>query len=737
MAGDPYGRYAPFIRDYIYAKGWRELHGIQGEACSAIMDTGDHVLLASGTASGKTEAAFFPILTLLERDMPVSIGALYIGPLKALINDQWGRMREMLEGSPIGVRHWHGDVGAGEKRGAALYPSGVLQITPESLEALLILRSGEVERMFCDLRFVVIDEVHAFMGGDRGGQVLCQIGRIQAMAGCVPRRVGLSATLGDYGAAGEWLAGGTGVPVTAVSGGEAGRKVRIAVESFDEVGDVCYGYIYGLSRGKGCVVFTNRRADAERAVSGLRKAAVAGGGRDVFRIHHGSLSAAIRADAEDSLRDGGGEAVAVATVTLELGIDIGRLDRIFQIGAPPSCSSFVQRLGRSGRRSGVSEMVFCCGGDDGAYGDDPPTGADGPWDARARPGSPGSLPWGLLQTIAVIELYAKDRYIEPPQRKPLPYSLLYHQTMSCLASCEGMGVRRLLGTVMGLAPFRGLDEADFWELLRHLIKTGHVHEVDGGELVVGDAGSRLAYGHRFYAVFKDEDRYAVISGETEVGSVSTMPYVGAVIFLAGRPWRIVSVDPARKAVHVVEGEGEGRFFWTGGMGDVDDRVMAKARVVLLSDERYPYLMPGAKRRLEEARVAAAEMGLGGGGIVRGDDGTAYLLPWKGGKVMRGLERLLGIGLRERLGVGRVMGYRPYYLHVSSRHGYDGFLGRLRDAGARAAASATLLREGESPVEDRYDEYLPEAMRARAYVRNRLAGGAELAEAVEGMLRGRP
>ena len=188
-------RYAPFVRDYIYQNGWESLRAVQVAAADVLFHTDDHLLLTASTASGKTEAAFFPILTLFSEDPPRSVGALYIGPLKALINDQFLRLNDLCREADIPVWHWHGDVAQSHKNRLLKNPSGILQITPESLEALLLHKHSYIGRLFGDLRFVVIDEVHSLMRGDRGGQTLCLIERLAKLAGVNPRRIGADAKL--------------------------------------------------------------------------------------------------------------------------------------------------------------------------------------------------------------------------------------------------------------------------------------------------------------------------------------------------------------------------------------------------------------------------------------------------------------------------------------------------------------------------------------------------------------
>ncbi|MBQ4013181.1 MAG: DEAD/DEAH box helicase, partial [Bacteroidales bacterium] len=205
-----FGRYAPFIQDFIYRSGWKTLRGVQNAAGDAIFGTEDNVLLTASTASGKTEAAFFPILTLLDENPSQTVGVLYIAPLKALINDQFGRLDELCQEVGIPVTRWHGDVPQTQKRRLLRKPAGILQITPESLESLLINKHMEIPSLFGDLRFVVIDEIHSLLHGDRGLQTFCLIERLCRIAGCKPRRIGLSATLGNPVAAGAFLAAGSG-----------------------------------------------------------------------------------------------------------------------------------------------------------------------------------------------------------------------------------------------------------------------------------------------------------------------------------------------------------------------------------------------------------------------------------------------------------------------------------------------------------------------------------------------
>ena len=424
-----FDRFAPFIQDFIYDHQWENLRGIQVAAAEAIFDTDANVLLTASTASGKTEAAFFPILTLFDEDPPASIGAIYIGPLKALINDQFLRLNDLCTEAHIPVWHWHGDVSASHKAKMLKSPGGILQITPESLEALLLHKHAAISKLFCDLRFVVIDEVHSLLRGDRGGQTICLIERLSRMAGVNPRRIGLSATIGDPQAVGAFLSSGTGrgwvVPKVAepermwrlsmehfylngpqaadAMGGQAdealrgidyirkAKSVRTPAETqelalagaaiqpdeiedegtsrplppLDGTTDVApreadpgLAYIFEHTRGKKCLVFANSREEAEAVCTELRRYCEASHEPDRFLIHHGNLSSSLRESAEELMRDETQALTTITTATLELGIDIGKLERAFQIDAPFTVSAFLQRMGRTGRRGTPPEMWF-------------------------------------------------------------------------------------------------------------------------------------------------------------------------------------------------------------------------------------------------------------------------------------------------------------------------------------------------------------------------------------------
>lgn len=564
---DIFNRYAPFVQDYIYRNGWESLRAIQVAAGDAIFNTDKNVLLCASTASGKTEAAFFPIITLFSEDPPTSVGALYIGPLKALINDQFLRLNELCNDAHIPVWHWHGDVSQSHKAKLLKNPSGILQITPESLEALLLRKHAFIPKLFGDLRFIVIDEVHSLMRGDRGGQTLCLIERLSRLAGVNPRRIGLSATIGDPVGTGEFLAAGTGKGTVIPKIEAKGIKWRLSMEHFfttpgaesgedqnapalpvldmktdtaPENSDPGFGYIFEHTRGKKCLVFVNSREECEAVTATLRGYCEARHEPDRFLIHHGNLSASFRETAEAVMKDDEQNMTTVTTATLELGIDIGRLERAFQVNAPFTVSSFLQRMGRTGRRDLPPEMWF-------VIREEQP---------EARALLPETMPRELLQGIALVQLYIEERFVEPPKTDRLPFSLLYHQTMATLASSGELTPAALASKVLSLSYFHRISKEDYKILLRYLIETEQIERTEEGGLIVGLSGERQTNSFKFYAVFKENEEYTVRSESEELGTIVMPPPVGEKIAIAGHVWIVEEVDRKRHLVYCTKVRGK-------------------------------------------------------------------------------------------------------------------------------------------------------------------------------------
>jgi ATP-dependent Lhr-like helicase len=703
----PFYRLAPFIREYIYRHQWTELRDTQVKAAEVVFNSDAHLILAAGTASGKTEAAFLPVLTCLEEEPSSSLGILYIGPTKALINDQFYRLEGLLEEAHIPVWAWHGDISADRKRKLLREPRGVLQITPESLESLLINRATALTRLFHDLRFVIIDEIHVFMHADRGRQVLCQLQRLEPFMQAPPRRIGLSATLGDYGVAEAWLKAKTERPVVTVTS-SAQETVRLAVEHFyrkqagdkgEEEPDPYDQYIFDRAHErKKTLIFANSRGETETIISALRHMAQRQELPDIYHVHHGSISAPLRESAERAMNRPDQPTVTAATVTLELGIDIGQLERIIQLGAPFSVSSFLQRLGRSGRRGNPSEMWLVCS-------EDEPSGKES---------LPEQIPWRLLQAVAIIQLYVEERWIEPIRPIRHPFSLLYHQTMSTLASMGELSPAALAQRVLTLAPFQSITQEDYRALLHHLLEVDHLEQLESGGLIIGLAGEKVVNNYRFYAVFQDEDEFAVLSKEGEIGRITAPPPPGYRFALAGRSWEVLEVNYNQRTVLVKRVGGRTRNEWIGSGGEVHPRVLQRMRQALLEDAEYRYLQPGAQQRLREARHLARQFHLADRRFVPLSGDEFAVFPWLGTIDFLTLLRILNRLRRQGLELTAKDGHVPYYLKVVCADGADTLLRELVTLHERGVDAIALLNQGEAPEVGKFDKFVPDDLRRKAF-----------------------
>ncbi|HBL84234.1 MAG: ATP-dependent helicase [Clostridiales bacterium GWF2_38_85] len=727
-----FNRLSPFIKNYIYRNNWTELREVQVEACKVIFDTDAHLLLSTGTASGKTEAAFLPVLTELTNDPPLSVGVLYVAPLKSLINDQFYRLNGLLEEANIPVWHWHGDVSQSHKKKLMREPQGVLQITPESLESMLINKNRDLVRIFGDLRFIIIDEVHSFMGTDRGIQVICQLERLQRFIRNSPRRIGLSATLGDYTKAEQWLASGTDRRIITPQINVSSQKIRLAVEHFydpldapkdekkeqpdsfesekdadinleekeDEKGDgkelkttAFWEYIYEKSLNKKCIIFANMRDQAEYAIAMLRQIAELRGSPDIYHVHHGSISSALREEAESEMKESAAPIVVGATLTLEMGIDIGQLERIIQIDAPSSVSSFLQRLGRSGRRGNASEMWFVCR-------EEKPSGL---------PMLPLRMPWKLMQDIAIIQLYIEEHWIEQPRKPKYPLSMLYHQTMSVLAELGEATPALLAKRVLGMEAFKSISFDDYRELLQLLIQNDHLQLTSEGSMIIGLTGEKIVGSFKFFAVFPEEDDYTIVADSNVIGKVEFPPPPGERMTIAGRTWEVLEVDLKSKIVNVKRVKGKIKTYWAGGNLKIDNHILQRMRRILTEQNDFPYLQKGAKERMSEAYFLARSSGLDKYNVVSLGGKSVCIFPWMGNidyyTIMLLIKKLCG----HMLNLKSVGGQPPYFITLKIGSGTataDDFLAEFRTALNQQINLEYMLDDNDIIDLKGYYEYKP-------------------------------
>ncbi len=636
---DVFNRLAPFIQDYIYQNKWEELHANQVAACEVIFDSDDNLLLSSGTASGKTEAAFLPVLTELYNNPSMSVGVMYISPLKALINDQFKRLEQLLQDSNIPVTKWHGDASMTMKNRLVKNPEGILQITPESLESLIMNKRGACLSMFSDLRFVIIDEVHSFMRDARGLQLLCVLERLQKLTGVIPRRIGLSATLGDVSLAMNWMNTGTGRDCAAPITDEGKKRVRLHIERFvnyadqrdlverdgskNKVNDASagnigdrehYEYLFRQTLDKKTIIFANSREEIELVMANLRETALRYKAPDVYRVHHGNVSALLRENTEDEMKSEDEKIVTGATVTLELGIDIGSLDQAVQIGAPLTVSSFAQRLGRCGRRGQVPQLLFT-------------------FVESIKINSSdvlGPINWEFIRTIGIVELYLREHWLEPIPPLHHAYNLLYHQTMSTLKSNGEMSPAGLAQAVLTLGCFKHITQADYKKLLEHMIDIEQLQRTEYGGLIIGRAGEKIVNSHKFLTVFLAPEYLLVKDENRTIGTVDKVYPVGTRFALAGIAWETVDVNEKSKVIFVKKVPGISVVDW-----DVDFEIelhtvlVRKVRSVLQEAASYMYLSGRCKERLAEIQYIARNSGILENLVTPLSDKKFAVFPWVG------------------------------------------------------------------------------------------------------------
>lgn len=709
---DVFNRLAPFIQDFIYQNKWDELRGNQVAACEVIFDSDDNLLLSSGTATGKTEAAFLPVLTDLYHKPSKSVGVIYISPLKALINDQFKRLEQMLLDSNIPVTKWHGDASQTQKNRLIKNPKGLLQITPESLESLLTNKRGACLSMFSDLRFVIIDEVHYFMRDVRGLQLLCVLERLMKLTGKNPRRIGLSATLGDVSLAKNWLNTGTGRSCAAPVTDEGKKRVRLHMERFvnyaderdlveGDMGDrEHYEYLFKRTLDKKTIIFSNSREETELVMAHLKGIALKNKAPDVYRVHHGNVSALLRENTEDEMKSADEKIVTGATVTLELGMDIGSLDQAVQVGAPLNCSTFAQRLGRCGRRGQVPQLLFT-------------------FVENLRISSAdvlGPINWEFIRTIAIIELYLKDHWIEPIPPLYHPYNLLYHQTMGVLKSNGEMSPAALASAILSLGCFKHITQDDYKILLSHLIAIDQIQRTEHGGLIIGREGEKVINSYKFLTVFITPEYLLVKDENRTIGTVDKVYPVGVRFALAGLAWETVDVNEKSKVIFVKRVPGISVVDW-----DVDFTaelhtvLVRKIRTILMESEAYPYLSIRCRERLAEIQYITRNSGILDNLVTPLSDRKYAIFPWMGTRQLM----TLNYALRHRKIRSKLPWITCVYLEVI----YDGTKEELEGIIYDIISGELDLYDLPLPekvqIEGKYNEFIPLSLLRKQFIEDYL------------------
>ncbi|WP_059415024.1 DEAD/DEAH box helicase [Cupriavidus basilensis] len=699
------------IQRFIWAEGWEELRDAQEVAIPHIVKGNTDVIIAAATAAGKTEAAFFPALTyLVAQEKPGLI--VYISPLKALINDQFGRLDRLCEDLDVPVWPWHGDISSSSKARFLKDPHGVLLITPESLEAMLCNRGASVRTIFQHTAFFVIDELHAFIGSERGKQLQSLICRIESVLKTVIPRVGLSATLGDMQLGADYLRPGKADSVVIVESRAAGAELKVAIKGYeepsvphrdaDDSAEVksaspahIASHLFKVLRGSNNLVFPNSRREVERYTHLLQGLCAHHHVPNQFWPHHGSLSKEIRSETEAALKQKTQPATAVCTNTLELGIDIGAVKSIAQIGPPPSVASLRQRLGRSGRRKNEPAILrgYCVE------------------DARV-PGSSIAtlLRLNTVQMAAMITLLG-EKWFEPPRIHGLHLSTLIQQLLSLISQNGGVTATQAYQLLCApSAPFSGTSRPDFIALLRHLGQKELLMQDSSGLLLHGPLGEKFVNHYTFYAAFAADEEFRIVAGGRPLGAlpVSLMLSVGQRILFAGRTWYVDEIDEEQKVIYVSPAKGGTPPLFSGGGGRVHTRVRQRMRALLAGDNDLPFLDESARRFVAEGREAYGRMGLDGRVLL--DAGTQLMiLTWIGDSGNEAIACLL-----KRRGFTAAPSDLGVEVHKGG-HSEEDILSALADAATDEFPDLdNLLLDAKNLQREKWDWALPDALLRKAY-----------------------
>ena len=598
-----FDRLHPALQHHIVnSLGWRELRPFQDAVIPPIL-TGEHLIVLAPTAGGKTEAAFFPVVSRMLSEGWSGLSVLYVCPIKALLNNLDVRLQRYV--TLVGRRSalWHGDVKTSVRRKLLREPPDCLLTTPESLEVMLVSPNVDARAFLGNVRAIVVDEIHAFAGDDRGWHLLSVLERIQRLAGVEMQRIGLSATVGNPEVLSDWLAGSCERP----------RRVFLPPSSASDDADVQLDYVGSLEnaavvisrlhRGEKRLVFVDSRARAERLGSELNRLDV------TAFVTHSSLSPEQRHQAEEAFASRE-DCVIVATSVLELGIDVGNLDRVVQIDSPPTVSSMLQRMGRTGRRSGtVRNCLFLATRDE-----------------------------ALIQAAALIELWVAG-FIEPIEPPADPFHVLAQQLMALILQEGGIGRHDWTEWVRGVSAFRSMPPDRVGQIVTWMLEQEILWE-EAGILGIGRAGEE-EFGRRHFmellSVFVSAPLFSVLHGRRELGFVDELTFLGKqegpqVLLLGGRAWRVTHINWSRRIAYVEATEERGRSRWKGAGQGLGFPLTQAIQQVLASDESSERWSRRARERLNEVRQDFPWIDGGTSAVVLGTSGEVEWWTFAGARV---------------------------------------------------------------------------------------------------------
>jgi ATP-dependent helicase Lhr and Lhr-like helicase len=699
----------PKIQKKLYEMRWTELRPIQVKSINSILSENNHVVIAAKTASGKTEAAFLPVLSDIVEDYKPGVRALYVGPLRALINDQFLRIGELCELTNIPVHKWHGEVPASAKKNLLNSPSGVLLITPESLEGLIKNHPETLKTILGGLKYIIIDEMHSFIGTERGAHLKSLLSRIAGRYSNQLRLIGLSATIGDLNLACEWLLNAIYPEEKAVliSDPHEKRKVNFKIHaslindekrSKNQLSDtVLARQIHKHFHENTALVFFNSKRMIEKIADQIVQIVEHERLPNIFNVHHASISPAQRDIIERALRKGK-PTVVLCSSTLEMGVDLGFVKMVGHVGPPWSVSSLTQRLGRSGRREQEPSIMRIY-----------------VQEQIPKPNAQlcASLFTDLVRTVALAELMFL-KWFEPPEVEKIHASTFIHQVLSLICEFRGVTEETIFDTLITRGPFNNIDEITFKQIIDGLFEFELMENLSSGLYVLGAQGEKIVARKDFYAAFSSERELKVIHDKKEIGEITPVPglAVDTRLLLGGRRWRVIAINEGRTRVFVAPcGDESKPLFPISDKPDLHAIVRKKMKELLQSKEVPDYLDREASTMLDNARREAEELNIFEHNFHE-QDGITTWFTWTGTKINRTL-----------MGLGRFLGNLDVEDHgealvfygVSREKVSEVYAGFLADApSASELASYFPGRDYE-----KYDRYLPSSVKAHIFANNLL------------------
>ncbi len=694
------------IKRWIWEQGWTELRDAQEKAIRPVLSRTTDVIIASPTASGKTEAAFLPAFSRIIDSNQLSIKILYISPLKALINDQFDRIEQIGERIGVSVVKWHGDVSQSRKKNLLKAPEGILLITPESLEAIFVNYGTKINKLFEFMSYVIIDELHSFIGSERGRQLQSLLDRIEFVSKQKIPRIALSATLGDMKLAAEFLRSDKSFPCQTIISESTNQEVKLLIKGYKtannltvtenenrNIEEITTGDFVDISkdlyitlRGTSNLIFANSKSNVEKYADKLRLLCEENNVPNEFFPHHGNLSKVTREEVEFILKEEEKPTTAVCSSTLELGIDIGIVHSIAQIDCPPSVSSMRQRLGRSGRRNQPAIMRI--------YIQENELGMNSTPMDRIRV--------ELVQTIAMVELLIK-RWCEPPMIGRLHLSTLIQQILSVIAQLGGVEALQLWRILCENGPFKSITKKQFANLLRHMGYKQLVSQAEDGTLLAGALGEKIVNNYNFYVAFKTPDEYQLIANNKVIGSIPITFSLTKGLFLifSGRRWKIIDIDDSKKIVHLIPARGGIAPKFSGSLGLVDDEIRKEMYEVYLKNDISPYLDNNARELLVEGKENFLMLELNKKSLLQ-NGADVLIFPWKGDKVLNTI-------LSQFLANGLTVSLEGVALRITRMQESDlmYYLKELVKGGP--ADPIKLASTARNKTQEKYDHFLPEEL----------------------------